>query len=196
MSSWDTGFLLENVWVHVFKARLSLVWMPALFFGVFLHTCEAVGKRCCLLSIINWEIKGLRFSKNYWNQVFFMFSDMDESLFHTFMVYLLFECLIFFSLCVCAFMHMKACKQIWLGLYDDRNLAIPDFREPQKVKEFLQDKYEKKRWWGRAQTEMFIVMFDIWGIMNSQSLLLKTKPLHKVGCTLSLLLHDYIVHTN
>ncbi|XP_051719564.1 arf-GAP domain and FG repeat-containing protein 1a isoform X3 [Ctenopharyngodon idella] len=41
----------------------------------------------------------------------------------------------------------EACKQIWLGLYDDRNLAIPDFREPQKVKEFLQDKYEKKRWY-------------------------------------------------
>ncbi|KAG1952214.1 arf-GAP domain and FG repeat-containing protein 1a isoform X2 [Pimephales promelas] len=41
----------------------------------------------------------------------------------------------------------EACKPIWLGLYDDRNMAIPDFREPQKVKEFLQDKYEKKRWY-------------------------------------------------
>ncbi|XP_065136782.1 arf-GAP domain and FG repeat-containing protein 1a isoform X2 [Paramisgurnus dabryanus] len=39
------------------------------------------------------------------------------------------------------------CKQIWLSLYDDRNSAIPDFREPQRVKEFLQDKYEKKRWY-------------------------------------------------
>ncbi|XP_016123469.1 arf-GAP domain and FG repeat-containing protein 1-like isoform X2 [Sinocyclocheilus grahami] len=41
----------------------------------------------------------------------------------------------------------EVCKPIWLGLYDDRNLAVPDFREPQKVKEFLQDKYEKKRWY-------------------------------------------------
>uniref|UniRef100_A0A671MG11 Arf-GAP domain and FG repeat-containing protein 1-like n=1 Tax=Sinocyclocheilus anshuiensis TaxID=1608454 RepID=A0A671MG11_9TELE len=41
----------------------------------------------------------------------------------------------------------EVCKRIWLSLYDDRNLAIPDFREPQKVKEFLQDKYEKKRWY-------------------------------------------------
>ncbi|XP_051963332.1 arf-GAP domain and FG repeat-containing protein 1-like isoform X5 [Xyrauchen texanus] len=41
----------------------------------------------------------------------------------------------------------EGCKQIWLGLYEDRTLAIPDFREPQKVKEFLQDKYEKKRWY-------------------------------------------------
>uniref|UniRef100_A0A4W5PIP1 ArfGAP with FG repeats 1a n=1 Tax=Hucho hucho TaxID=62062 RepID=A0A4W5PIP1_9TELE len=39
-----------------------------------------------------------------------------------------------------------SCKQIWLGLYDDRTASIPDFREPQKVKEFLQEKYEKKRW--------------------------------------------------
>ncbi|XP_028817104.1 arf-GAP domain and FG repeat-containing protein 1a isoform X7 [Denticeps clupeoides] len=40
----------------------------------------------------------------------------------------------------------EVCKQIWLGLYDDRTSAVPDFREPQKVKEFLQEKYEKKRW--------------------------------------------------
>ncbi|KAI3354394.1 hypothetical protein L3Q82_018915 [Scortum barcoo] len=41
----------------------------------------------------------------------------------------------------------EVCKQIWLSLYDDRTSSIPDFREPQKVKEFLQDKYEKKRWY-------------------------------------------------
>ncbi|KAL8187799.1 UNVERIFIED_CONTAM: ArfGAP with FG repeats 1 [Gekko kuhli] len=41
----------------------------------------------------------------------------------------------------------KVCKQIWLGLFDDRSSAIPDFRDPQKVKEFLQEKYEKKRWY-------------------------------------------------
>ncbi|KAM6932365.1 arf-GAP domain and FG repeat-containing protein 1a isoform 5-T5 [Lycodopsis pacificus] len=41
----------------------------------------------------------------------------------------------------------EVCKRMWLGLYDDRTTSIPDFREPQKVKEFLQDKYEKKRWY-------------------------------------------------
>ncbi|KAM4565728.1 arf-GAP domain and FG repeat-containing protein 1a isoform 3-T3 [Odontesthes bonariensis] len=41
----------------------------------------------------------------------------------------------------------EACKRIWLGLYDDRTSSVPDFREPQKVKEFLQEKYEKKRWY-------------------------------------------------
>lgn len=44
------------------------------------------------------------------------------------------------------FLFEKVCKQIWLGLFDDRSSAIPDFRDPQKVKEFLQEKYEKKRW--------------------------------------------------
>ncbi|GAA6075822.1 arf-GAP domain and FG repeat-containing protein 1b isoform X1, partial [Tachysurus ichikawai] len=42
---------------------------------------------------------------------------------------------------------MQVCKHIWLGLYDDRSSAVPDFREPQKLKEFLQEKYEKKRWY-------------------------------------------------
>ncbi|XP_074535765.1 arf-GAP domain and FG repeat-containing protein 1a isoform X1 [Halichoeres trimaculatus] len=41
----------------------------------------------------------------------------------------------------------EVCKQIWLGLYDERTSSVPDFREPQKVKEFLQEKYEKKRWY-------------------------------------------------
>uniref|UniRef100_A0A3B3U9H4 ArfGAP with FG repeats 1a n=1 Tax=Poecilia latipinna TaxID=48699 RepID=A0A3B3U9H4_9TELE len=41
----------------------------------------------------------------------------------------------------------EVCKRIWLGLYDDRTSSVPDFREPQKVKEFLQEKYEKKRWY-------------------------------------------------
>ncbi|KAM7413341.1 hypothetical protein PAMA_020637 [Pampus argenteus] len=41
----------------------------------------------------------------------------------------------------------ELCKQIWLGLYDDKTSSIPDFREPQKVKEFLQEKYEKKKWY-------------------------------------------------
>ncbi len=50
---------------------------------------------------------------------------------------------LFISLRVCAFMYMQVCKPIWLGLYDDRNLVIPDFRELQKLKEFLQDKYER-----------------------------------------------------
>ncbi|XP_015417321.1 PREDICTED: arf-GAP domain and FG repeat-containing protein 1 isoform X5 [Myotis davidii] len=43
--------------------------------------------------------------------------------------------------------NSQVCKQIWLGLFDDRSSAIPDFRDPQKVKEFLQEKYEKKRWY-------------------------------------------------
>uniref|UniRef100_A0A8C5MFY0 Arf-GAP domain-containing protein n=1 Tax=Leptobrachium leishanense TaxID=445787 RepID=A0A8C5MFY0_9ANUR len=39
------------------------------------------------------------------------------------------------------------CKQIWLGLFDERSSSVTDFRDQQKVKEFLQEKYEKKRWY-------------------------------------------------
>ncbi|XP_078062170.1 arf-GAP domain and FG repeat-containing protein 1a isoform X2 [Mustelus asterias] len=45
----------------------------------------------------------------------------------------------------------EVCKQIWLGLYDDRSSVYPDFRDPQKVKDFLQEKYEKKRWFVPAE---------------------------------------------
>lgn len=40
----------------------------------------------------------------------------------------------------------QVCRKIWLGLFDARTSLIPDSRDPQKVKEFLQEKYEKKRW--------------------------------------------------
>ncbi|KAK7797572.1 hypothetical protein U0070_005253, partial [Myodes glareolus] len=41
----------------------------------------------------------------------------------------------------------EVCRKIWLGLFDARTSLIPDSRDPQKVKEFLQEKYEKKRWY-------------------------------------------------
>ncbi|XP_069071734.1 arf-GAP domain and FG repeat-containing protein 2 isoform X2 [Pleurodeles waltl] len=41
----------------------------------------------------------------------------------------------------------EVCRKIWMGLYDSHSSTIPDSRDPQKVKEFLQEKYEKKRWY-------------------------------------------------
>ncbi|XP_030043155.1 arf-GAP domain and FG repeat-containing protein 2 isoform X2 [Microcaecilia unicolor] len=41
----------------------------------------------------------------------------------------------------------EVCRKIWLGLCDSRTSVVPDSRDPQKVKEFLQEKYEKKRWY-------------------------------------------------
>ncbi|XP_052023516.1 arf-GAP domain and FG repeat-containing protein 2 isoform X2 [Apodemus sylvaticus] len=41
----------------------------------------------------------------------------------------------------------EVCRKIWLGLFDARTSLMPDSRDPQKVKEFLQEKYEKKRWY-------------------------------------------------
>ncbi|XP_077468079.1 arf-GAP domain and FG repeat-containing protein 1a isoform X2 [Stigmatopora argus] len=44
----------------------------------------------------------------------------------------------------------ELCHQTWLGLHDDKTSTAPDFRESQKLKEFLQEKYEKKRWYVRS----------------------------------------------
>uniref|UniRef100_A0A672UKJ1 Arf-GAP domain-containing protein n=1 Tax=Strigops habroptila TaxID=2489341 RepID=A0A672UKJ1_STRHB len=47
----------------------------------------------------------------------------------------------------------EACRRVWLGTFDPRTSARPDARDPQRLKEFLQDKYEKKRWydpWGEG----------------------------------------------
>ncbi|RMB88237.1 hypothetical protein DUI87_35394 [Hirundo rustica rustica] len=41
----------------------------------------------------------------------------------------------------------EACRRVWLGTFDPRTSPLPDSRDPQKVKEFLQEKYEKKRWY-------------------------------------------------
>uniref|UniRef100_UPI00358FBCFA arf-GAP domain and FG repeat-containing protein 1-like n=1 Tax=Myxine glutinosa TaxID=7769 RepID=UPI00358FBCFA len=41
----------------------------------------------------------------------------------------------------------EVCRLIWLGLYDERSSLMPDFKDPQKAKDFLQDKYEKKKWY-------------------------------------------------
>ncbi|XP_030402865.1 arf-GAP domain and FG repeat-containing protein 2 isoform X1 [Gopherus evgoodei] len=41
----------------------------------------------------------------------------------------------------------EACQKVWLGSFDPRTSLLPDSRDPQKVKEFLQEKYEKKRWY-------------------------------------------------
>ncbi|XP_050843744.1 arf-GAP domain and FG repeat-containing protein 2 isoform X3 [Serinus canaria] len=39
----------------------------------------------------------------------------------------------------------EACRRVWLGTFDPRTSLLPDSHDPQKVKEFLQEKYEKKR---------------------------------------------------
>ncbi|XP_062242061.1 arf-GAP domain and FG repeat-containing protein 1a isoform X5 [Platichthys flesus] len=65
----------------------------------------------------------------------------------------------------------EGCKQIWLGLFDDRISSVPDFREPPKVKEFLQDKYEKKRWYVSADQAKVVasVHASISGSSNSST---------------------------
>ncbi|XP_075930441.1 arf-GAP domain and FG repeat-containing protein 1-like isoform X1 [Petromyzon marinus] len=40
----------------------------------------------------------------------------------------------------------EVCRHMWMGLYNERSALMPDFKDPQKAKEFLQDKYEKRKW--------------------------------------------------
>ncbi|XP_048745224.2 arf-GAP domain and FG repeat-containing protein 1-like isoform X3 [Ostrea edulis] len=40
------------------------------------------------------------------------------------------------------------CRKVWLGLYDSqRDQAEPDSRDEQKIKDFMAQKYERKRWY-------------------------------------------------
>ncbi|XP_033100495.1 arf-GAP domain and FG repeat-containing protein 1-like [Anneissia japonica] len=41
----------------------------------------------------------------------------------------------------------EVCRQIWLGLYDSKSRAEPESKEEQKVKDFMIQKYERKRWY-------------------------------------------------
>ncbi len=168
MSSWDVGFLFKSgcvcvcVWVHVCIQSETFLSMNACIVLFFSHTR---GSEEEILSV--WRILSV-FLSSFSNKMrikvtelllkYFLFSNIWMSVSH---VYGIFECLIslLLSLRVCAFMYMQVCKPIWLGLYDDRNLAIPDFRDPQKVKEFLQDKYEKKRWWETTWAEIYYIWY-------------------------------------
>ncbi|XP_069042765.1 arf-GAP domain and FG repeat-containing protein 2 isoform X1 [Lepisosteus oculatus] len=40
----------------------------------------------------------------------------------------------------------EVCKTVWLAIYEPRLEGVFDPRDTQKLKEFLQDKYEKKKW--------------------------------------------------
>ncbi|XP_061171402.1 arf-GAP domain and FG repeat-containing protein 1-like isoform X2 [Saccostrea echinata] len=45
------------------------------------------------------------------------------------------------------------CRKVWLGLYDSqKDQAEPDSRDEQKIKDFMAQKYERKRWY-QAPTE-------------------------------------------
>ncbi|XP_024143550.1 arf-GAP domain and FG repeat-containing protein 2 isoform X1 [Oryzias melastigma] len=37
-------------------------------------------------------------------------------------------------------------RRTWLCVFDPKTNGLPDMKDPQKFKEFLQDKYEKKKW--------------------------------------------------
>ena len=39
------------------------------------------------------------------------------------------------------------CKKVWLGLWNSTQPAEPESRDEQKIKDFMVQKYERKRWY-------------------------------------------------
>lgn len=76
---------------------------------------------------------------------------------------------------VVPFTPSQFCRKVWLGLYDSRSGTEPDSREEQKVRDFMVQKYERKRFYV-APTE---AMKDNARQMNEASLNKQptTKPL-------------------
>ena len=48
----------------------------------------------------------------------------------------------FIDLCLFQF-----CRNVWLGLYDTRSHMEPDSKDESKIRDFMTQKYEKKRWY-------------------------------------------------
>ena len=45
------------------------------------------------------------------------------------------------------FLDFQYCRQVWLGLYDNSMSSQTESREENKVKDFMSQKYERKRWY-------------------------------------------------
>ena len=56
-------------------------------------------------------------------------------------------CSINVSKLLLSFFSPQICRTVWLGLYDAKTRAGPESREEHKVRDFMIQKYEKKRWY-------------------------------------------------
>lgn len=45
------------------------------------------------------------------------------------------------------FCFFQYCKKVWLGLWNSATPAEPESRDEQKIKDFMVQKYERKRWY-------------------------------------------------
>lgn len=45
------------------------------------------------------------------------------------------------------FCPLQYCKKVWLGLWNSSTPAEPESRDEQKIKDFMVQKYERKRWY-------------------------------------------------
>ena len=56
----------------------------------------------------------------------------------------------------CAFpASLQFCRKVWLGLYDSRSHMEPDSKDETKVRDFMCQKYEKKRWYVAPTEAMY-----------------------------------------
>jgi Arf-GAP domain and FG repeat-containing protein 1 len=50
---------------------------------------------------------------------------------------------------------LQLCRQVWLGLYDNKSYNEPDSKDENKIKDFMCQKYEKKRWYVAPTESMY-----------------------------------------
>lgn len=55
-------------------------------------------------------------------------------------------CLVSDFLFPCFCVRVQVGRRTWLCAFDPKTDGCPDMKDSQKFKEFLQDKYEKKKW--------------------------------------------------
>ena len=51
-------------------------------------------------------------------------------------------------------LYFQFCKKVWLGLYDARSNPEPDSKDENRIKDFMMQKYEKKRWYVAPTDQM------------------------------------------
>ena len=74
-------------------------------------------------------------------------------------------------------LFFQLCRQVWLGLYDMRSHMEPDHKDDVKIRDFMCQKYEKKRWYV-APSE---TMFEEARKMNTPAVKTDTKQSRMIG---------------
>ena len=66
---------------------------------------------------------------------------------------------------------------MWLGLYDMRSHMEPDSKDENKIRDFMSQKYEKKRWYVAPSESMY----EEARTMNTPAIKTDNKPKRMIG---------------